>query len=181
MYPVEMKANATMSPEMLLRHAGFVRRIARGLLHDAHLADDVCQATLAEALERPPPDARNLKSWLGVVARNIALRRRWRARLRKERERRSARPEASAPLDEAVAEMELVRRIAAEVAALDEPYRTVVVERFYHDRKPAEIARRTGVPVATVKTRLQRALTQLRARLFAGQRIHGLVGQVDPE
>jgi RNA polymerase sigma-70 factor (ECF subfamily) len=159
-----------MSPEMLLRHAGFVRRIARGLLHDAHLADDVCQATLTEALERPPRDTRNLKGWLGVVARNIALRRRWRARLRKERERRSARPEASAPLDEAVAEMELVRRIAAEVADLDEPYRTVVVERFYHDRKPAEIARRTEVPVATVKTRLQRALAQLRARL---DREHG--------
>jgi len=44
------------------------------------------------------------------------------------------------------------------------------VLRFYEDLPPRTIARRMGVPVATVKTRLARALAQLRARL---DREHG--------
>lgn len=48
------------------------------------------------------------------------------------------------------------------VAALDDPYREVVVLRFFGDRSLAEIAELTGRPLGTVKTHLHRGLARLR-------------------
>lgn len=66
---------------------------------------------------------------------------------------------------DSVARLELAQRLVAAVKALDEPYRTVVLLRWFDGLKPAAIARRTGAPVETVRTRLKRALEQLRWRL----------------
>ncbi len=52
-----------------------------------------------------------------------------------------------------------VRRALGE---LDEPYREVVLLRFFGDLSLAEIAEQTGRPVATVKTHLRRGLLRLR-------------------
>ena len=46
--------------------------------------------------------------------------------------------------------------------ALDEPYREVVMLRFFGDLSLAEIAAQTGRPVATIKTHLRRGLLRLR-------------------
>jgi hypothetical protein len=65
------------------------------------------------------------------------------------------------------------RKLVDAVEALEEPYRSTVVHRFFDDRKPAEIARLSGVPRKTVETRLRRATQLLRARLdsdFGGHR-----------
>jgi len=51
------------------------------------------------------------------------------------------------------------------VFALDEPFRTVVLLRFFDDLAPRAIARQLGVPLATVHSRLQRGLARLRERL----------------
>jgi RNA polymerase sigma-70 factor, ECF subfamily len=48
------------------------------------------------------------------------------------------------------------------VTALDEPYREVVLLRFFGDLSLAEIATATGRPVPTVKTHLRRGLLRLR-------------------
>ncbi|MEZ5989327.1 MAG: carboxypeptidase regulatory-like domain-containing protein [Planctomycetota bacterium] len=55
--------------------------------------------------------------------------------------------------------------MADAVAALDGPYREVVLLRFYEGLPPREIASRLEVPVATVRTRVRRALEALRTRL----------------
>ena len=49
------------------------------------------------------------------------------------------------------------------VAALPEPYREVVVLRFFSDLSLEEIARQTARPLGTVKTHLHRGLIRLRA------------------
>ncbi len=54
------------------------------------------------------------------------------------------------------------------VTALDEPYREVVLLRFFGDLSLAEIAVATNRPVATVKTHLRRGLLRLR-QASAGQ------------
>ena len=41
---------------------------------------------------------------------------------------------------------------------LDEPYCTTILHRYYEGWPPREIARSTGVPVETVKSRLKRAV-----------------------
>src|SRR5206468_8040919 len=60
---------------------------------------------------------------------------------------------------------ELLRRVVDAVLALDEPYRTTILERYFRDRTAQGIAAESGTPLATVRSREQRALAQLRARL----------------
>ncbi|MCA8966547.1 MAG: hypothetical protein KDC48_16825, partial [Planctomycetes bacterium] len=62
---------------------------------------------------------------------------------------------------------EIARDVAAAVHALDEPFRTVVMLRFWHGLLPEAIAERLGVPRNTVRSRLQRGLERLRHRLDA--------------
>lgn len=152
------------APE-LLRHADFVRAVARRLVLGEAQVDDVVQQTWLAALEHPPRRRGRLRAWLGAVARNFALRAAREARRRAHRERVAARHEAAPSAAETVAELAAHRRVVDAVLALDEPYRTAVLLRFYHGLPPREIARRTGVPGATARTRLHRALGLLRARL----------------
>ncbi len=49
------------------------------------------------------------------------------------------------------------------VEALGDPYREVVLLRFFGDMSLAEIAQETGRPLATVKTHLHRGLLRLRS------------------
>ncbi|HKD99913.1 MAG TPA: sigma-70 family RNA polymerase sigma factor, partial [Planctomycetota bacterium] len=70
------------------------------------------------------------------------------------------------PSDAEILEREEARRaVVASVLALDEPYRTVLLLRYFEDSPPREIARRVGVPFETVRTRLKRALDLVRADL----------------
>ncbi|MFN2483642.1 MAG: RNA polymerase sigma factor [Candidatus Limnocylindria bacterium] len=55
--------------------------------------------------------------------------------------------------------------IRGAVARLPEPYREVVVLRFFGDLQLAEVAAATGRPLGTVKTHLRRGLERLRRAL----------------
>ncbi|MDA8238546.1 MAG: sigma-70 family RNA polymerase sigma factor [Chloroflexi bacterium] len=57
--------------------------------------------------------------------------------------------------------------IRTAVVGLDEPYREVVVLRFFSDLSLAEIAAQSGRPLGTVKTHLHRGLQRLRRTLEA--------------
>jgi RNA polymerase sigma-70 factor (ECF subfamily) len=52
--------------------------------------------------------------------------------------------------------------IRSAVAGLDEPYREVVVLRFFSELSLAEIAAQSDRPLGTVKTHLHRGLQRLR-------------------
>ena len=54
------------------------------------------------------------------------------------------------------------------VAALPEPYREVVVLRFFGELSLDEIARQTDRPLGTVKTHLRRGLLRLRETVDSG-------------
>lgn len=161
--------------ESLAAHAGFLRGLARGLLFDRAAADDVAQRALLAALKRGgaqgAPAGFSLRAWLAGVVRNLARQEGREAQRRAARERAAARPEAVPSAADSAARLELLQRVVMAVRALDEPYRTVVLLRFFDGMKPAAIARRTGAPVETVRTRLKRALEQLRSRLDSGD--HG--------
>ena len=150
--------------ELLIEHAEFIRSIARGLLRDPHAVDDVAQETMLAALQKPPR-AGHFRAWLTAVARNLALTRRRGEQRRAGRERAVARRERLPSAADGVARLELQRRVVEAVVALPEPYRSVIVHRFFFGVAPGEIARREGVPVETVRTRQKRAFKKLRARL----------------
>ncbi|MEQ1895333.1 MAG: sigma factor, partial [Planctomycetota bacterium] len=80
-------------PEVLARHAEFVRLLARELLSDEHEGEDLAQEAWLRFLRRPPA-AGALKGWLRRVTRNLSVERlRGRARARA-REELTARAEA---------------------------------------------------------------------------------------
>ena len=64
--------------------------------------------------------------------------------------------------------LERQEAIRGAVAQLPEPYREVVVLRFFGDLHLAEIAAATGRPLGTVKTHLRRGLDRLRDVIDGG-------------
>ncbi len=151
--------------ELLLRHAGFLRRLARDLVGDPSAADDAVQEVWVRALERPPRHGSNVRGWLRVVLTNLV-----RSKARGEA-RRGARERdravdsgdeflATSPSDEAT-----LRSVTEAVLALEEPLRRTVLQHYFQGLTTAEIAQREHLPVSTVKSRLQRALEILRARM----------------
>jgi RNA polymerase sigma-70 factor (ECF subfamily) len=150
--------------EQLLQHAAWVRRVAAHLVVDAARADDVAQQTLLAALTQPPKRTDAPRAWLASVVRSFA-RRAARSEARRERHESSAPPAGPAPpVHEVVARAETQRALVDAVLALDEPYRTALLLRFFENRSPRAIAKETRAPVETVRTRLKRGLELLRAK-----------------
>jgi RNA polymerase sigma factor (sigma-70 family) len=151
--------------ETLLAHRAWVRRLATSLVRDESSADDVEQRTWLAAWMHPPADGSTSRAWLGRVVRNQAVNARRGDARRGVHERVAARPEATRPTADVVAEAEAHRRLVDVVMSLAEPYRATVLLRWFEDMPPRDVAARMGVPVETVRTRLRRAHEELRGRL----------------
>ena len=148
--------------ELLLGQAGFLRRLARDLVRDPHAADDAVQDAWLAALEHPPRHQGNLRAWLGTILRNIVAQR---GEARSRREHHEAQAGRASEERPGGGSGETVRLVTDLVLSLEEPYRATVLARYFEELTPAQIAERERVPLATVKSRLQRALEMLRARL----------------
>lgn len=157
-------------PSALLAQASWLCALARGLVADAALADDLAQQTALAALRARPGAEISLRGWLATVLRNM-LRQTRRAALRRERREHAAAAGESAPdTAEVVQRFHEQRRVAAAVARLAEPYRSTILLRYFEECSAAEIARRLGVPASTVRNRIARGLALLREAL---DRAHG--------
>src|SRR5438067_5803769 len=125
----------------ILGQTAWIRGLARRLVTDAAERDDVVQQAWVETL-RKGRRARALRPWLFGVVRNVA-----RTALRRDSSRR-AREEASQPAaasprpDELVERVDLEREIASALLEIAEPYRSMLLLRYYQDLSPTEIARR---------------------------------------
>lgn len=143
----------------------WLRDLARTLSHCDADADDLTQDAYAAALTDPGDAIRSPRAWLASVTRHLAFGVHKSERARTDRERALPVRDAAQATDQAVANTEVYALLSNLVLALDEPYRTVVMLRFYEGQSAAQIARGLNVPASTVRTRLSRALTQLRANL----------------
>jgi RNA polymerase sigma-70 factor (ECF subfamily) len=153
--------------ERLLAHREWLRRLAAALVRDPNRADDLEQDVWVRALESPPRAGGSLRAWLGTVLRRRAIdqRRADDRRVRRESVASAARPGRGG--DEGAEAEEARRLVTQAVMALEPRYRDTVLLRYFGDHPIAEVARRQGLPVETVRTRLRRALGALRARLGA--------------
>ena len=151
----------------LLEHVGWIRALALQLVRDAASADDLVQETLLAALRRPPSSGAALRPWLASVTRNQAALRTRGERRRETRELDAARDEALPSAIELAGRAEQHKQLVEAVLYLREPYRTVVLLRYYDGRTPEAIAAKQGVPSSTVRNQLARALAHLRERLDA--------------
>jgi len=164
----------------LLEAQAWVRGLARGLAGDESLAEDAAQEAWILAQRRGPRSPGAVRSYVASVARNA-----WRSLSRAEarrgrRERAAARAEAL-PSAGALAERAELHRVLVEgVLALGEAERTALLLHYFEGLPAAEIARRAGVPDATVRARLARGVAKLRAELeqrlgLGPERLRGLL------
>jgi RNA polymerase sigma-70 factor (ECF subfamily) len=151
--------------EALLAHRAWVRGLARSLVHDESRADDLEQQAWLAALEGPPAREESARAWFATVLRRAAARAFRGERRRDARERSTARPEAVSAGTDLAAHAEIIERVVRAVLDLEEPYRSTVLLRYFEGLEAADIARRTGTPLETVRSRLRRALERLRERL----------------
>ncbi|MGE3174169.1 MAG: sigma-70 family RNA polymerase sigma factor [Planctomycetota bacterium] len=156
--------------QQLQRHQAFLQRLARTLARSEHDADDLVQQACVIALDRPPTRAPT-RGWLRRVLHSVAGNEARRARRQRRRDAAVAADPAAGSAPDAIVEA-LARQeaVLAAVRRLDPPLQRVVWLRYYRDLAPAEIARRLGEPVATVKDRLLRARRRLRATLATDYR-----------
>ena len=130
-----------------------------------HRVEDLVQETFVRVLRALPefdPGGRaSLSTWMLTIATRLALN----ELRRPELSRLGAEPEAPERADGDAERQRLGRAIAAGVAALPDAQRVVFVLREYHDLDYSEIATALELDLGTVKSRLARARTALRAHL----------------
>ncbi|MBL8899116.1 MAG: RNA polymerase sigma factor [Planctomycetes bacterium] len=146
------------------QHAAGVRQLLRDLLGDPHAADDVVQETWLTALRRQPRAGWSWPAWLRGIAVHRARYVVRSERRRKAHETKLHRPSAA----EEVPPLERFEQIELVVEALRQlspRNREIVLLRYYEDLTPTAISERLSLPLATVKSRLQRSLVELRRRL----------------
>ena len=80
-------------------------------------------------------------------------------------------PDARQSPDRELENLELEANIASIIDSLPEKFRESLVLRHRYDMSYDDIARKTGVPINTVKTRIKRARELLREGLAALERI----------
>ena len=160
-----MNKKAPLVIEQLLAERQWLHALARSLVRDPSAADDLEQETWATSLERPPSSASSTRGWLATVARNRARDTHRRSTRRAKREAGAARPESLRSAADLAEQADTQRRVIAAVLALENPYQGTVLMRYFDDLDVREIAARMETTPSTVRTRLSRALAQLRTSL----------------
>lgn len=156
---------------ILSRYQQRLYRFLLRLVQDPALADDLFQQTWLRVMEKAGSyDARfRFDAWLFSVARNLAI-----DHLRRQRGRSLDEPDDSGttpadrlpshgpdPLEELL-ESERAAILSAAIHELPAIHREVLSLRFEEGMKLEQIAEVAAVPLATVKSRLHRALESLR-------------------
>ena len=124
--------------------------------------DDAMQEIELRALERPPRDRASSTAWACVVATNLA------ADVHRGKTRHQAADlgaEMQTMAMDVAEPVGLRDAVRASLAALPPELRATVVLRFYADFTVPEIAAAMAIPQGTVKSRLHRAVSQLRQSL----------------
>jgi RNA polymerase sigma-70 factor (ECF subfamily) len=151
--------------------------IARRVLADPNLAEEVAQDTFVALWRRPgafDPSRGNLRSFLLAVARNKAvdLVRREEARKRATESLLQEAGMASdvAPEDERIEDRAEIRRALARLSLVQ---REAIVLAYFGGRTYREVARELAIPEGTAKTRLRDGLVKLRTLLGESEESRG--------
>jgi RNA polymerase sigma-70 factor (ECF subfamily) len=153
--------------------AALVRRweqpVARFLTHLAAgpEAADLCQEVFLRVYHALPGyrEAGRFSTWLYRIALNVARDAGRRRRHAPAPLANGDLPARTPPPEQVCQQKELARLVGRAVAELPEPLRLVLVLRHYEGLGFEEIARLTGTPASTLKSRFAAALARLRERL----------------
>jgi RNA polymerase sigma-70 factor (ECF subfamily) len=145
------------------RYSSIVYGVALRVLHDTTAAEDVLQEVFLQLWRRPQifdAGRGRLAPWLAVIARNRAIDQ---VRRRPHDEDIDELPISSGVnLEDASAQRLAVEKVRGVVAGLPPEQRKALEMAFFEGMTHTEIARKTGEPLGTVKTRIRSALMAVR-------------------
>ena len=150
---------------------GRLNGVARLILHDTSTADDAVQDALFEAWRslKALRDPERFDAWLNRLLVR-ACQDAWQRRSKRALVELPLRPVDDAPVGDVQATVASADELERGLRRLTVDQRTVVVLSFYLDLPLAEVAATLGVPLGTVKSRLNRAISALRASVAADSR-----------
>jgi RNA polymerase sigma factor (sigma-70 family) len=145
------------------RHGPMVLNVCRRILHDAHAAEDVFQATFLVLADRAGAIRRraSLAGFLHGVAYRLAVR----ARQRSGRELPASLCDRAVSAPEGLAWQEMLGILDHELGQLSDRYRAPLVLCHLEGRTQDEAARQLGWSLSTLRRRLAQGRRLLEARL----------------
>jgi RNA polymerase sigma-70 factor (ECF subfamily) len=140
--------------------------IALRMLSDETMAEDLVQTVFMKLWATPGAFREgNFSAWLARVARNSALDVLRRRSSRKTDVQISVDVAEGGALDETVFSLLNAERVRGALAELSADQRDAIEMGFFEGITHEEIAKRTGIPLGTIKTRIRSGLRRLRDTL----------------
>lgn len=163
--------------ELYDRHSSSLLALAARVLHDPEDAEEVLQEVFVHVWHRAAqydPTRSSASTWLVLITRSRAIDR---LRSRKVVERTVTAAHQENPRDHTsptgaanVLSNERRERVRRELKSLPAEQQQVLELAFYRGMTQSEIAKATGIPLGTVKTRTLLAMKKLRTALRADVR-----------
>lgn len=156
--------------EVYRRHAGAVFALARRLLADRTLAEEVVQEVFLRLWNDPDrfdPDRGSLRSYLLAQChgRSVDLIRSESSRRRREEKELTLAAEAGYDLEHEVWDMAVADRVKVTLQSLPEGEREAILLAYFGGHTYREVADLLGVPEGTVKSRIRSGLKKMRGEL----------------
>lgn len=150
-------------------YGGIVNGMARRIVADATLAEEVAQDVFVALWRRPgafDPERGSLKTFLATLARNKAvdLVRREQS-VRRTKDSLLAEFSTTAEHRDFVGKLESRAEIDEALARIPEPQREVIALAYFGGRTYREVASELAIPEGTAKTRMRDGLAKLRIAL----------------
>ena len=149
------------------RHSGVLYGLIRRIVGGTADADDVLQEVFLEIWSRAgrfDPERGRPLAWMVLIARSRALDARRRIARRREvaAELSDSGATSTAPTPDAVEDAELATRAREALDRLPEEQKSAIHSAFLDGLTHSEIARQSGIPLGTVKTRIRTGVARLR-------------------
>lgn len=161
--------DAVAFEELVRRWQHPIGRMVGHLLGSHAEVDDLCQEVFLRVLRaRDRYRATHaFSTWVYQIALNVARDSRRRSARRRQEQLPQTETVSSVPTPaDALAQHETVSAITAAVEMLSDELREVLVLKHFGKLSFSEVAQATGLPLSTVKSRVQAAMKRLRSELI---------------